>query len=154
MFFRERGMFLLDSMFDYHPVHLMALSLNSRTRKMKQCTNNQRNSCIGYIKEEMILFDAADDRTLRIMQHYYDEEEDDLPTSTIAIHQMEIDNYLKFRVDKSKQSDASADCLAYEPEYNPLHFWRQNHSLHPHFVDIVFIFLYMVKFSSLFVFFL
>ncbi len=29
------------------------------------------------------------------MQNYYDEE-DDLPTTTAAVHQLEIDNYLKF----------------------------------------------------------
>jgi hypothetical protein len=38
------------------------------------------------------------------MQHYYEEEdeEDDLPTTTAAMHQLEIDNYLKFGIDKSK----------------------------------------------------
>lgn len=158
IFFRERGVILLDAMFDYHPIHLMALFLNPRTRKMKQCTNGQRNSCIEYIKEEMILFDAADnviqsndnnlmsfrqttradDRTLRIMENYYDEEDEegDLPTSTAAIHQSEIDNYLKFGIDKSKQSDTSIDSSTHEQEYNPLHFWRQNFSLYPHLASI------------------
>jgi hypothetical protein len=158
MFFRERGMILLDAMFDYHPVHLMALFLNPRTRKMKQCTNNQRNSCIEYIKQEMILFDAVNDliqsnddnstsirrtthtndRTLRIMEIYYDEEEEegDVPTSTAAIHQAEIDNYFKFGMDKSKQSDVSVDSSTHEREYNPLDFWRQNYSLYPHLARI------------------
>lgn len=120
LFFRERGMFLLEVMFDYHPIHLMALFLNPRTRKMKQCTNDQRTSCLEYIKEEMIMFDALDgdaqqnddnnksiirtipkdDCTLRIMHHYYEEEdaESDLPTTAAAIHQLEIDNYLKFGI--------------------------------------------------------
>lgn len=120
---------------------------------MKQCTNDQRNSCIEYIKEQMILFDATndiaqpnddniklfrqaastDDRTLRIMQHYYDEEdeENDLPTSTAVIHQSEIDNYLKFGIDKSKPSDVSANSSAHAQEYNPLNFWMQNYSLYP-----------------------
>lgn len=158
MFFRERGMILLDTMFDYHPIHLMGLFLNPRTRKMKQCTNDQRNSCIEYIKEEMILFDATavvvqpnddnltssrqtartDDRTLRIMQQYYDEEDEegDLPTSTAAIHQSEIDNYLKFGMDKSKQSDIPTDSSPSDQEYNPLDFWKQSHSLYPRLARI------------------
>jgi hypothetical protein len=96
----------------------MALFLNPRTRKMKQCTNDQRNSCLEYIKQEMIIFDTYDNDTqsednnnnkstrrrpgeanqaLRIMQQYYEEEDeqDDLPTTTAAIHQTETDNYLK-----------------------------------------------------------
>ena len=158
MFFRERGMILLDAMFDYHPIHLMALFLNPRTRRMKQCTSDQRNSCIEYIKEEMILFDATgvvvqpkdnnpissgqtartDDRTLRIMQQYYDEEDEqgELPTSTAVIHQSEIDNYLKFGVDQLKQSDIPAHSSASDQEYNPLDFWRKNHSLYPRLATI------------------
>ena len=50
-------------MFDYHPIHFMALFLNPRTRKMKQCTNDERNSCLEYIKQEMIIFDAFDNDT-------------------------------------------------------------------------------------------
>jgi len=50
-------------MFDYHPIHLMALFLNPRTRKMKHCSNNQRNSCLEYIKQGMTMFDALDNDT-------------------------------------------------------------------------------------------
>jgi hypothetical protein len=157
-FFRQRGMILLETMFDYHPIHLMALFLNPKTRKMKQCTNDQRNSCLEYIKEEMIMFDAldgdarpnddnitlmrrtapTDERTLRIMQHYYEEEDEqcDLPTTTAAIHQLEIDNYLKFAIDKSKQSDVSANSSAYDQEYNPLNFWKHNYSSYPRLARI------------------
>ncbi|CAF1154087.1 unnamed protein product [Rotaria sordida] len=39
--FRTREKLLMEVMFDYHPIHLMGLFLNSRTRKMKQCTDNQ-----------------------------------------------------------------------------------------------------------------
>ncbi|CAF2101289.1 unnamed protein product [Rotaria magnacalcarata] len=78
-----------------------------------------------YIKQEMIIFATISDndtqskhnnniksakrrpgetnQALRIIQQYYDEEEyeqDDLPTTTTAIHQTEIDNYLKFGIDK------------------------------------------------------
>ncbi len=30
---------------------------------MKQCSNNQRNSCLEYIKQAMILFNALDNDT-------------------------------------------------------------------------------------------
>lgn len=158
MFFRERGIILLEAMLDYHPIHLMALFLNPKTRKMKQCTIDQRNSCLEYIKEEMIMFDALDndaqpnddnlisikravpkdDYTLRIMQHYYEEEdeESDLPITTDAMHQLEIDNYLKFGMDVSKQSDESTNSAANEQEYNPLHFWKRNFSSYPRLARI------------------
>ncbi|CAF4122372.1 unnamed protein product, partial [Rotaria sordida] len=107
MFFRQRGKILIDAMFDYHPIHLMALFLNPRTRKMKQCTNSQRQSCLEYIKQEMIMFDAFDSDT------------------------QSIDNS-----DKSKQScSANASPLS-DQEYNPLHFWKQNHSLYPRLAKI------------------
>jgi hypothetical protein len=72
------------------------------------------------------------------MQHYYEEEDEqsDLPTTTAAIHEVEIDNYLKFGFDKSKQSDVSANSSADEQEYNPLHFWKHNYSLYPRLARI------------------
>jgi hypothetical protein len=144
-------------MFDYHPIHLMALFLNPGTRKMKQCSNTERNTCLEYIKQEMIMFDALDNdaqpinnnntstkrtpvkvnQTVRIMQHYYEEEdeEDDLPTTTASMHQLEIDNYLKFGLDKSKET-YSSDVSSCDAEYNPLHFWKNNHSLYPRLARI------------------
>ncbi|CAF1411802.1 unnamed protein product [Rotaria sordida] len=107
MFFRQRGKILIDAMFDYHPIHLMALFLNPRTRKMKQCTNSQRQSCLEYIKQEMIMFDAFDSDTLS------------------------IDNS-----DKSKQSCSTNASPLSDQEYNPLHFWKQNHSLYSRLAKI------------------
>jgi len=158
LFFRQRAKILMEVMFDYHPIHFMALFLNSRTRKMKQCTNDQRNSCLEYIKQEMIIFDTYDNDTqsednnnnkstrrrpgeanqaLQIMQQYYEEEDeqDDLPTTTAAMHQTEIDNYLKFGINKLKESCSSNSSLRDE-EYNPLHFWKHNHTLYPRLAKI------------------
>jgi hypothetical protein len=72
------------------------------------------------------------------MQHYYEEEDEqcDLPTTTAAIYQLEIDNYLKFAIDKSKQSDVSANSSAYDQEYNPLQFWKHNYSSYPRLARI------------------
>ena len=63
---------------------------------MKQCTNDQNNSCLEYIKQEMTIFDTFDfdkqsadnnnnkstnrrpddaNQTLRIMQQCYEEED-------------------------------------------------------------------------------
>ncbi|CAF0926191.1 unnamed protein product [Rotaria sordida] len=158
MFFRQRGKILIDAMLDYHPIHLMTLFLNPRTRKMKQCTNSQRQSCLEYIKQEMIMFDAFDSDTQsidnsdiskrktydkqnitdRIMQQYYEEEDeyDDLPVTTTAIHQAEIDNYLKFGIYKSNESCSANASPSSDQEYNPLHFWKQNHSLYPRLAKI------------------
>ncbi|CAF2813346.1 unnamed protein product [Rotaria sp. Silwood2] len=111
---------------------------------MKQNTDNQRNSCLKYIKQEMIMFDTLDsdtqlksnnnkstrktsdevNRTLRIMQQYYEQEDEqnDLPTSTAAMHQSEIDNYLKFGIDKLNESCNSNSSSSADQEYNPPHF--------------------------------
>lgn len=67
------------------------------------------------------------------MENYYEEvdTEDDLPTTAAAaIHQLEIDNYLKFGIDKSKESCSSNSFSRNDQEYNPLHFWKNNHSLY------------------------
>lgn len=156
VFFCERAKILLDIMFDYHPVHLMALFLNPRTRKMKQCSSTQRNCCLEYVKQEMLLFDASYiqigtvDRDLptkhpkphsgqifRIMERYYEDEsdQDDLPTTTAALHQMEIDSYLKFGADKPEENSSSSLGSKNE-EYNPLLFWKVHHHLYPRLAKI------------------
>ena len=143
-------------MFDYHPIHLMSLFLNPRTRKMKQCTAEQRNSCLEYIKQEMILFDALRNdiasinnntlarrtvfqptQSFRIMERYYEDEseQDDSPTTTAAMHQAVIDSYLKFGSDKSEERSPSNHCSNAE-EYNPLHFWRLHHHSYPRLAKI------------------
>ncbi|CAF2892359.1 unnamed protein product [Rotaria sp. Silwood2] len=146
-------------MFDYHLIHLMTLFLNPRTRKMKQCTDNQRNSYLEYIKQEMIMFDILDNgtelknknnksirktsdtvnRTLRIMQQYYEQEDEqnDLPTTTAAIHQSEMYNYLKFGIDKLNESCSSNSSSSADQEYNPLHFRKHHHTLSPRLAKIV-----------------
>ncbi|CAF1346213.1 unnamed protein product [Rotaria sordida] len=147
----------MEVMFDYHPIHLMTLFLNPRTRKMKQCIDYQRNSCLEYIKQEMIIFDTLDsytqlknnnksirkisndvNRTLRIMQQYYEQqdEQNDLPTTTAAIHQSEIDNYLKFGIDKLDELCSSNSSSSVDQEYNPLHFWKHHHTLYPRLTKI------------------
>ncbi|CAF3806925.1 unnamed protein product [Rotaria sordida] len=139
MFFRQRGKILIDAMFDYHPIHLMALFLNPRTRKMKQCTNSQRQSCLEYIKQEMIMFDAFDSDTQSIDnsdKSKQEDEYDDLPATTTAIHQAEIDNYLKFGIYKSNESCSANASPSSDQEYNPLHFWKKNHSLYPRLAKI------------------
>ncbi|CAF1402114.1 unnamed protein product [Adineta steineri] len=121
---------------------------------MKQCSIDQNNSFSEYIKQEMIMFDVdiesnnvSDDsarktsnktnQTLRIMEQYYEDEseQDDLPTTTAAIHQAKIDNYLKFRIDKSNTPCSSTSSSSIE-EYNPLQFWKYNHTLYPRLAKI------------------
>jgi hypothetical protein len=145
-------------MFDYHPIHLMALFVNPRTKKMKQCTNTERNSCLEYVKQEMLIFDALDNniqpnskhdtstrrtpvavnQVLRIMENYYEEEDeqDDSPTTAAGIHQLEIDNYLKFGMDRSKESCSSNPSSTCDQEYNPLNFWKNHHSSYPRLARI------------------
>ncbi|CAF1331161.1 unnamed protein product [Rotaria sordida] len=156
-FFRTHGKLSMEVICDYHPIHLMTLFLNPRTRKMKQCTDYQRNSCLEYIKQEMIIFDTLDsdtqlknnnksirkisndvNRTLRIMQQYYEQqdEQNDLPTTTAAIHQSEIDNYLKFGIDKLDELCSSNSSSSVDQEYNPLHFWKHHHTLYPRLTKI------------------
>ncbi|CAF1370514.1 unnamed protein product [Adineta ricciae] len=123
---------------------------------MKQCTDDQRNSCLEYIKQEMIMFDAFDNdnekqlensnfsNTLKkrrgneriqtgcIMEKYYDEEDEpiDSPITTTAMRQIEIGNYLKFGMDKQIESCSSVSS-SNEEEYNSLNFWKHNFRLYP-----------------------
>ncbi|CAF3308250.1 unnamed protein product [Rotaria socialis] len=97
LFFRPRAKILMEVMFGYHPIHFMTFFFNPRTRKMQQYTSDERNSCLEYIKQEMIIFATISDndtqskdnnniksterrpgevnQALRIIQQYYEEEE-------------------------------------------------------------------------------
>jgi hypothetical protein len=78
------------------------------------------------------------DQAFRIMENYYEieDEQDDSPTTTAAIHQLDIDNYLIFGVDRSNESCSSNASSSHDQECNPLHFWKHHHSSYPRLARI------------------
>ncbi len=73
-------------------------------------------------------------QALQIMQQYY--EEYNLLIIAATMQQSEIDNYLKFWIDKSNESCSSNTSSLCEQEYNSLHFWKHNPSLFSRLVKI------------------
>jgi hypothetical protein len=45
-------------MINFEPIHLMGNFFNPKTRKMSHLTVKQREECIEYVKQEMLLFDV------------------------------------------------------------------------------------------------
>lgn len=106
----------------------------------------------------MIICDAVDDDTqvkknnnklkskisdginqnLRIMQRYYDKEaeQNDLPTTTAAAHQLEIDNYLRFEIDNSNGLCSTKSSVLDDQEHSPLELWKQHYKLYPRLVKV------------------
>ncbi|CAF2989804.1 unnamed protein product [Rotaria sp. Silwood2] len=66
------------------------------------------------------------------MLQYYEQEDEqkDLSTTIAAIYQSEIDNYLKFGIDKLNESCSSNSSSSADQEYNSLHFWKHHYTLY------------------------
>jgi hypothetical protein len=56
-FFRQRAKQVIKEMINFDPIHLMG-TFNPKPRKMNHLTAKQREECIEYAKQEMLLFDA------------------------------------------------------------------------------------------------
>jgi hypothetical protein len=57
-FFRQGGKKIIKEKIQFDPIHLMGTFLNPKTRKMKHLSVRQREECIKYFKQEMLLFDV------------------------------------------------------------------------------------------------
>jgi hypothetical protein len=130
----------------------MATFFNTKTRKMKHLFTRQRDECIEYVKQEMLLFDVDDSVTPstprktcrpptnpsnRYMNDFYldvedddDDDDDEFNRNTnlrSSSHALEIELYMKQGSDKSTKAADDGD----EEEYNPLSFWKKMHSSYP-----------------------
>jgi hypothetical protein len=130
-------------------IHFMGTLFNPKTRKMNHLTAKQRDECIEYVKQEMLIFDvnqqvksSTNKRQVRLSRttsttymtdFYINAENDDKdsdaqePSSRSSSHAMEIDLYLKFGSDKTV-SEVNGDKI---DEYNPLSFWKKKHASYP-----------------------
>ena len=147
-FFRQRAKQMIKEMINFDPIHLMGTFFNPKTRKMNHLSTKQREECIEYVKQEMLLFDtnqqveASSNRkqvqlsrttSSTYMMDFYinaennDDDGDQQASSKTSSHAIEIDLYLKHGSDKmtSAVNDGSVD------EYNPLSFWKKRHESYP-----------------------
>jgi hypothetical protein len=126
----------------------MGTFFNPKTRKMNHLSLKQREECIEYVKQEMLLFDTNEQvqssssrRQVQLsrttsstyMTDFYinaennENDDDQQASSKTSSHAIEIDLYLKHGSDKttSEIHDAQVE------EYNPLSFWKKRHASYP-----------------------
>jgi hypothetical protein len=116
-YFRTRAKQIIKEKIQFDPIQLMGTFLNPKSRKMKHLSAIQRDECIEYVKEEMLLFDVDDSvksPTLRkesrsstnpsskYMNDFYlnaeDDDEDELDRDInlrSSSHALEIELYIK-----------------------------------------------------------
>jgi hypothetical protein len=116
---------------------------------MNHLSPKQREECIEYVKQEMLLFDTNQQvesssnrkqvqlsRTTSstyMMDFYINAENDDKdnddqqPSSTTSSHIIEIDLHLRHGSDKTT-SEVNGDKIE---EYNLLSFWKKRHASYP-----------------------
>jgi hypothetical protein len=147
-FFRQRAKQIIKEMINFDPIHLMGTFFNPKTRKMNHLSVKQREECIEYVKQEMLIFDvdqkvksSSNRKQVQLsrttsstyMTDFYintenDEENDDdqQASSKTSSHIIEIDLYLKYGSDKTTAfNDDQAE------EYNPLLFWKKKQASYP-----------------------
>ncbi|CAF1110190.1 unnamed protein product [Adineta ricciae] len=146
MFFRQRAKQIMKQMIIFDPIHLIETFFNPKTRKMTFLTAKQREECLEYVKQEMLIFDVDQQvpspshrKEIQLRRNtsssymadfYLIAEREDVGghgSSKISAHEMEIDMYLKHGVDRTTNgnTDQGTD------EYNPLCFWKARHSSYP-----------------------
>lgn len=147
-FFRQRAKQIIKEMINFDPIHLMGTFFNPKTRKMNHLSAKQREECIEYVKQEMLLFDtnqqvesSSNRKQVQLsrttsstyMMDFYinaennDHDSDQQTSSKTSCHAIEIDLYLKHGSDKTTATinDGQTD------EYNPLSFWKKRHGSYP-----------------------
>lgn len=121
----------------------MGTFLNVKTWKMKHLSQQQRDECIEYVKQEMLIFDdnqhitsSTRNRVVSIsatnsssyMTDFYLSTEGDDDTDAqqgalkASLHEAEIELYLKHGADQLHISTATGQ---QNEEYNPLEFWKK-----------------------------
>ena len=155
-FFRQRAKQILMEMIIFDPLHLMATFLNPKTRKMNHLSTKQREECIEYIKEEMLLVDVDHhvklpstkkivsllrSNSVNYMTDFYlnaESDDDDYinqqTSSKSSSHAMEIDLYIKHGSDKTTISTSSQQ---QGQEYNSLLFWKTKYISYPILTKVV-----------------
>ena len=136
-------------MITFDPIHLTGTFFNPKTRKMNHISAKQREECIEYVKQEMLLFDSDQQvqsssnrkhvqlsRTTSstYMSDFYintenDENNDDdqQTSSKTSSHIIEIDLYLRHGADKTT-TESNDDQVQ---ECNSLSFWKGRHTSYP-----------------------
>ncbi len=147
-FFRQRAKQIIKEMIHFDPIHLMGTFLNPKTRKMNHLSAKQREECIEYVKQEMLLFDtnqevesSSNRRQVQLsrttsstyMTDFYinaennDNDDGQQASSKTSSHVIEIDLYLKHGSDKTTSEINNGRI----EEYNPLSFWKKRHTSYP-----------------------
>jgi hypothetical protein len=146
MFFRQRAKQVIKEMISFDPIHLMGAFFNPKTRRMAFLTAKQREECIEYVKQEMLIFDVhqkvpspSHTKQIRLARNtsssymtdfYLITEKDDVDgqgSSKTSSHEMEIDLYLKHGSDKATTINSEQEV----EEYNPLSFWKMKQASYP-----------------------
>ncbi|CAF3719510.1 unnamed protein product [Adineta steineri] len=148
MFFRQRAKQVMKEMICFDPIHLMGTFFNPKTRHMKHLTAKQREECIEYVKQEMLMMDIDHQVQLPLdslqvqpitttsntyMTDFYliieqdDHHSTQQSSSKTSSHIIEIDLYLKLGSDKTTIANSDQE----NQEYNPLSFWKKKHESYP-----------------------
>jgi hypothetical protein len=146
MFFRQRAKQVIKEMISFDFIHLMGTFFNPKTRKMTFLTAKQREECIEYVKQEMLIFDVDQQvpspshrKQIRLARNtsssymtdfYLVHEKDDADgqgASKTSSHEMEIDLYLKHGSNKATIVNSEEEA----EEYNPLSFWKTKQASYP-----------------------
>ena len=141
---------MLEEKISFESIHLMGTFFNPKTRKMKHLSQKQRDECIEYMKQEMLIFDADQHiisptrnkivsistiNSCSYMTDFYlstENNDDESAAQQSALrassYEAEIELYLKHETDQVHVSTAAGQQTE---EHNSLDFWKKKHSSYP-----------------------